>query len=206
MTENTRIRDAIKNASRLTRMRQGQLAFEYIEFDSLVGDSGDKVRLAQIPINESEAQRGIIEAANLGVADNYAGMTARNRAAMLSDVWHSLRDPSDLTKMAFESIEEMADALEPTEIDKGIDCLAMLMDYASPSIDGLSQEDLDDLKKAFAGTDWSALSGRRWAAVKQCCLTLVPELLQVKLSGSSSTDSSTTTSVEEESTRDVSRS
>lgn len=198
--ESSSIREAIRSANRFTRMRAGQMTCEFVEFPSVTTPSGDALRVAQVPLTEYEAQQGVIAAANLEVADNFAGMTARNRAALLSDVWHSLREPSDLTRKAFESVEEMAQVLEPTDIDLASDSLTTLMDYASPAIDGLSDKDLVELKKAFAKIDWSALSGRRWAAVKQCCLILVPELLQAKLSGFSSTESSTTKSGNGEST------
>ena len=200
------IRDAIKEASRLSRMRMGNAVSEYIEFESLRASDGTPVRLAQVPLTEAEVQLGVIAAANvdLPTTNNMAEMTARNRAAQVSDVWHSLREPDDLSVKAFESPDELASTLSPSEIDHAVDSLAVMMDYASPSLDGLSQAVLDDLKVAFAATDWSGLSGRRWAAVKLCCQVLLPELLQAKLSGSTSTESSTPTNDESESTSPVS--
>lgn len=200
------IRDAIRDANRLSRMRMGQQAWEFIEFDSLKGSDGTPVRLAQVPLLEYETQQGVLLAANLQVADNMAGMTARNRAAMVSDAWHSLRDPSDIDKKAFESIEEMVRTLEPNDIDKAVDQLATMMDYSSPSLDGLSKEALDDLKASCAQMDLSDLSGRRWAVVKLFFQTLAPELLQAKLSGSTSTDFSTMMSEGETSTSSASES
>lgn len=196
----TTIREAIRDSNRLARMRMGQAAWEPITFPTMSDASGDPIRFAQVPLTEAETQQGVMLAAGLDVQENMAGYTARNRAAQVSDVWHSLRDPHDLSQKAFESIEEMVAELEPTDIDLAVDGLSILMDYASPSIDGLSDEVLDDLKVAFAETDWSALSGRRWAAVKLCCQHLLPELLQAKLSGSTSTESSTTRTDDTEST------
>ena len=195
------IREAIKDASRLSRMRMGNAVFEYIEFDSIRNEDG-VVRFAQVPLTEAEVQQGVLAAANvdLPATNNMAEMTARNRAAQVSDVWCSLREPDDLNSKAFESPEELANILTPSEIDHAVDSLAAMMDYASPSLDGLSEKDLDELKKDFAAADWSGLSGRRWAAVKLCCQVLLPELLQAKLSGSTSTASSTPTSDEGEST------
>lgn len=184
------IRDAIANASRLARMRQGQQVFEPVEVPSL-SLPGEPLILAQIPLTESETQQGVIAAATLDVPDNLAGMAARNRAAAVSDLWHSLRDPADLSQKAFDNVEELTEQLTPTDVDHLIDALAMLMEYASPDIDGLSQKDLEELKKGFAEIDLSVLTGRQWAAVKLCFQVLLPELLQAKLSGSTSTESST---------------
>lgn len=187
-------------------MRMGQAYWEPLTLPSLKAQNGDPIRLAQVPLTEAETQQGIVAAASVDIpaTNNLAEITVRNRAAQVSDVWYSLRDPDDLSQKAFESVEEMVDTLEPTDVDIAVDSLAMMMDYASPSLDGLSEEALNDLKKAFVATEWSALSGRRWAAVKLCCQVLTPELLQAKLSGSTSTESSTLMSDEEESIQPVS--
>lgn len=182
----TNVREAIREASRLARMRQGQDAAEFIDIPSMQG-----IRVCQVPLLEKEAQAGVIRAASLDVIDNAAGMQARNRAAIESDVWHSLREPGDPETKVFATVDEMVEQLQTTDIDYLADNLATLMDYASPSIDGLSDKDLNDLKKAFGETDWSALTGRQWAAVKLCCQALFPNLLRAKSLGSISTESST---------------
>lgn len=189
------IRDTIKEQSRLARMRMGQDAPEMVDIPSLT-----EVRVAQVPLTEREAQQGVILSASLEVLDNAGGLQARNRACIESDVWNSLRDPSDPEAKVFDSIEDMNGDLLSSDIDYLADNLMLLMSYASPSIDGLSDADLEDLKKVFGETDWSALTGRRWAAVKLCCETLFPELLQAKLRGIGSTDSSTSRSASDEST------
>lgn len=196
------IKEAIKNSTRMTRMRLGQQAFEWLELPSLKGlDGVTPVRVAQVPLTEAEVQQGLMAAAMLEIPDNMAGYTARNRASQTSDVWLSMREPDNLTELVFGSVDEMCDTLEPTDIDLAVDSLAVMMDYASPALDGLDEKAVEDLKKDFAAMDWSELSGRRWAAVKLCCQILVPELLQAKLSGFSSTASLTTTSDESESTQ-----
>lgn len=191
----SRILEAIKEQSRLARMRMGQDAPEYVEIPSMEG-----IRCVMVPLLEKEAHAGVLAAASIKVDDNAAGMQLRNRVAINSDVWHSLRDPDDNAKKVFESVEQMAEMLEPSDIDHLADQLTILMDYASPAADGLSDEEVEELKKAFGETDWSALTGRRWAAVKLCVSTLFPELLAVKSRGSGSTDSATTTNANDEST------
>lgn len=189
------IREAIREANRLTRMRMGQEAPDFVDIPSKQG-----VRAAQVPLTERESQAGLIRAAALEVQDNAAGLQARNRAAIESDVWNSLREPDNPDAKVFTSIDEMTDELEGSDIDYLADNLMLLMSYASPSIDGLSDAQLDDLKKAFGETDWSALTGQRWAALKLACSTLFPELLLVKSRGTGSTELLTTRSENDEST------
>lgn len=184
MTSN--IRDAIMEANRLARMRMGQEVPELVNIPSLEG-----IRAAQVPLTEAEAQLGMIRAATLDVVDNAAGIEVRNRAAIHSDVWLSLRDPDNVDTKIFKSIEEMNENLAPSDIDYLADNLMLLTSYASPAIDGLSDKALDELKKVFAETDWSALTGKRWAAVKLCISTLFPELLLAKSLGTGSIESST---------------
>jgi hypothetical protein len=185
----TTVREAIRENNRLARMRNGQDVPERVEIPSMQG-----IGACLVPLTEAESQLGIVAAADLNVNDNQAGMMARERAATISDIWHALREPSDPTMKVFETPEDMTAALKPTDIDHLADKLVLLQDYASPSLDGMNEEELNELKKAFGETDWSELTGRRWAAVKLCCSILFPELLAVKLRGYSSTDSATTTS------------
>lgn len=193
----TSLRESIRGANRLARMRSGQEVPEYVEIPSMSG-----VRVWMVPLTEGEAQAGVIRAAMINVPDNAAGLQARNRAAIESDVFHSIREPGNIDKRVFESIEDMtaADGLTSTDIDLLADNLAALMDYASPAIDGITDEKLDELKKAFGETDWSALTGRQWAVLKLACQALFPEILMVRSLGSTSTESSITKNENGEST------
>lgn len=194
----TTMREAIREHHRLGRMRQGQDVPEMVTIPSL-----PEVRCAQVPLMEAEVQQGVFLAANLDVPDNIAGLQLRNRAAFQSDVFHSLREPGDPTAKVFESIEEMIAQVQPEDIDYLADNLMLMMDYASPAIDGMSDKELEALKKAFAETDWSVLTGRRWAAVKLCCQVLFPDLLLAKSLGTTSTESSTPKNGTDESISDV---
>jgi len=187
--------DKLREAHRLSRMRQGNEVAEDVALPS-----NSEIHFWMVPLTEAEQQMGVIHAATIDVLDNAAGIATRNRAAMQSDVFHSLREPGNIEQRAFQSIEEMTSLLEPSNVDHCINTLTMLMEYASPSVDGLTDEELSDLKNAFGETDWSALTGRQWAVVKLCCQVLFPELLEVKLRGSSSTESSTEKNGSSEST------
>jgi hypothetical protein len=182
----SRLVEQIRERNRLTRMRLGQDVPEYVELPA-----HPEIRVAMVPLNERETQQGMIYGASLDVPDNAAGLQARNRAVACSDLWNALRDPSDVTSRVFVSIDEMVDELAPEEIDTLLDHLSSLMDYSSPSGDGLSDEVLDQLKKASETIEWNGLTGRRWAVVKLYLSVMSPELLQVTLYGSGSTDSST---------------
>ena len=197
----TSIFDQIKEANRVTRMRLGQEAPEYPDLLA-----HPEIRVAMVPLAERDTQAGVIWAASLGFPDNAAGLQASNRAVVQSDVWHALRDPDDLSKKIFPSIEAMTDELGPEEIDHLADNLMTMMDYASPTVDGLTDKQLDDLKKASEKIEWNALSGRRWAITKLYLSIFAPELLAVSLSGSGSIDSSTLTNGNDESISDASTS
>jgi len=179
-------------------MRLGQLAPEFVDIPSMNG-----IRVALVPLIEAESQRGMMRAAELEVPDNVAGIQLRNRAALESDVYHAMRDPENIDKQLFESVDTMVEELEPSDIDALADHLMTLMEYASPSIDGLSEEDLLDLKKGFAEIDLRVLTGQQWAAVKLCFQALLPNLLAVKLRGTLSTDSSMLMSENDESISDA---
>jgi hypothetical protein len=173
---------------RLARMRGGQDMPELVPIPSMEG-----IRAAMVPLSEAEAQAGLIAAAALNAEDNAAGLQARNRIAIQHDVWHSLREPDDTSQRIWPTVEEMVGDLAPGDVDNLHDQLSLLMDYASPAIDGVTDEELNDLKKAFGEIDLSALTGRRWAAVKLCVSNLFPELLLVRSLGSTSTDNVTET-------------
>jgi len=191
----TSLSDKIKEANRLTRMRLGQEAPEYVELLA-----HPEIRVAMVPLTEAESQQGMLYAASLSVPDNHAGINARNRAAIHSDVWNSLREPNNLDARVFDSIEDMVQNLAPEEIDHLADHLTILMDYASPSADGLTEAVLDALKEASDSIEWSGLSGRRWAVVKLYLSVMSPELLAASLSGAGYTSSSTERSESDEST------
>jgi hypothetical protein len=178
-------------------MRAGQEIGEPIEAPSMPG-----IVMMQVPLLEKEAQAGIVLAANLDVPDNTVGIQARNRQAILSDVWHSLRTVENVNEKVFDSIDDMVaeDGLTSNDVDYLADNLQLMMDYSSPAIDGMTEEVLAELKNFLREVDLSVLTGKRWAAVKLCISTLFPELLQARSLGITSTESSTTRSESVEST------
>jgi hypothetical protein len=185
------IREAIREQSRLSRMRMGQEVGEYVEIPSM-----PEIRMLQVPLTERETADGLIRGAEINVPDNVSGILARERAVKQSDVWHSLRIIGEPGKKVFSSIDDMTgeDGLEPEDIDHLHENLAVLMSYASPGLDDVTVDDWNDLKKAFNEIDLNALSGRQWAALKLAFQHLFPHILRAKSLGLLSTEASTTTS------------
>jgi len=195
----SRLAEQIREKNRLARMRLGQDAPDLVDLPA-----HPEIRVALVPLSERETQMGMIHGASLDVPDNSAGLQARNRAVAHCDLWNAMRDPADLNAKVFSSIDELVDELAPEEIDTLLDHLSALMDYSSPYGDGLTDELLETLKKASEAIEWNGLTGRRWAVVKLYLSVMSPELLQVSLYGSGSTESSTEKNGSDESTSDVS--
>ena len=124
------VREAMREQHRLARMRNGQDVPERVDIPSMSG-----IGACLVPLTEAESQRGIVAAADLNVNDNQAGMMARERAATISDIWHALREPSDIDRRVFATPEDMTTTLVPTDIDYLADKLTLLQDYASPAIE-----------------------------------------------------------------------
>lgn len=162
----TSVRDSIREHSRLARMRAGQEIGEYTEIPSMPG-----VRVLMVPLTEHEAQKGLLRAAEIEVPDNVSGIMARERAVKQSDVWHALREMDNPDKKVFPTVDDMVgdDGLEPTDVDHLHQELATLMSYASPAIDGITEEIWSELKKVLVGVELSELTGRQWAVVKLLC-------------------------------------
>jgi len=178
-------------------MRMGQAVVEPTEIPSMA-EAG--IRIGLVPLTEQESQQGLVAAAALDVPDNYAGINARNRLAAQCDVWNASRLIEDPSQKIWQSVEQMVEELQPSDIDFLFDKLTLLQDFASPAFDKLSDKQVDDLKKAFVELDWKGLSGRPANALAMCISILLPELLQGSNSSTGSTFSSMQTNESEEST------
>ena len=167
---------------RIERMRLGQATSEIVTLPEA------ELRFALVPLTEREFDMGISYSASIEVDDNYGGAEARDRAQMHSDIFHAARTVEDLSVQYFSSIEAVKE-LDLEDINKITQMYVNMSLETSPTLDGLSDEDLDELKKASETIVWSELSGPRWIALKHYLLLTSPTLLMDKLSGSISTDS-----------------
>lgn len=194
----TTAREAILENSRLARMRQGQAVGTPVEIPSM-----REVRVLQVPLTDAESAQALALAAAADFQDHTAGLMARNLIARTYEVWASLREMDAPDKHVFENVEEMQKHLEPGDIEYLANHLVTVMAFASPAADGVTDEMLDALKKAFGEIELSALTGSQWAAMRLCFEALFPTLLRANSFGSSSTESSTEKNDESESTSDA---
>lgn len=186
--------DDLREHRRLARMRLGQDAPDLIALKS-----APEIRVALVPLTEAEYELGLHAAAGLDVQDNAYGVEARDRLLQVNNLFHAVRDPNDTGKKLFESPEQLATELENVDINHLTEMYGRLVDDSSPALEGLSDEDLDDLKKALETIDWNALSGKPWFHLKSFFLTLTPEQLRVSSFGFSSIKKLIGTSEEQES-------
>lgn len=178
---------------RVARMRLGQATCEYV---TLVSDP--EIRIALVPLTEAEFQEAFTDAARLSIGDNMAGVMVRERRARVQQVWLSCRSANDLGNRMFATYEEFRDALTTPDIDQLIDVYEEMTHELSPSMDGITPEELELLKKALQEMDWNGLSGRSWYAAKRFLSSLSLAQRTVKLPGSSSTMKSTGTNESDE--------
>lgn len=187
--------EKMRETSRLRRIRMGQDAPEWATIPSM-----PEIRVALVPLLERETQLSLAAAAGVEAPDNALGMQYRARVAQQWDVWQAVRDIDNPDEFIWKSVEQMNEFLEPDDVDALHDQLAVLMDYASPSLEGLTEQDLADLKNGFVLINWNELTGRRWSALRLCLSHLLPELLLGKSPSTTFTPSSTARSENDEST------
>lgn len=195
------LREEIREASRIARIRMGQEAFEWCDIPSLEG-----IRVAMVPLTEAEEQQGLIASSKLDVPDNIVGYQVRQRVGQVHNVWMSCRLPDDLRRYIWDTPEAMMDEIEPTDVDYMFEALVTLQDYASPSLAKLSDKEVEEVKKAFVAIDWKGLTGRQANALVLALSRLLPEELQARLFSSSFTQSWTGKTESDESTSDASAS
>jgi|SRR5580765_228571 hypothetical protein len=181
-------RDRIRER-RLDRMRLGQTVCDYV---ALVSDP--EIRLCIVPLTEADYLQALEKVRDVDAPDNLAGMAIRDRIQAQEIVARSIREESDLSQRVYNSTEEMAEELEVADVDELWDRYLEMSQKSSPALDGIPEEEFENLKKTLQTMDWSELSGRSWYAAKRFLMSITPELLQGNSPGSTSTNSLTTTS------------
>jgi hypothetical protein len=180
----TRIRER-----RLERMRLGQAVCSIV---ALVSDPA--IRFAVVPLTEGEYEQCLEIVASLTVEDNVAGFALRDRRQAQEILIRAIREEKDLTQRVYDSIDEMMETLEVTDIDQLIDEYNEMTEQSNPRADGIPPEEFEHLKKVLWEMDWNEFSGRSWYALKRFLGLIMPELQRDNLLGSISTKQSTTTS------------
>ena len=183
------VKEEIKER-RLERMRLGQSVAEIVALPS-----DPEVRLALVPLTEAQFVHVLALTSKVTVADTMAGMQFQSRIQSEEVLVRSIRDPNDLETQLFESMAEMTETLEATDIERLVEEYNMMTDRANPQIDGITPDEFEQLKKVFQKMDWNELSGKSWYAAKRFLGALIMDgLLMDSSLGSSLINRSTTTS------------
>lgn len=176
-------------------MRLGQTVCDFVALPS-----DPEIRVAIVPLTEAEYWKVLNEINEVGLPDDLAGVTIKDRVRAQQTLVWAIREPEDLSQRVYVDTEEMdastamqAD-LEVGDIDEIIDRYNEMVEKASPAIDGIPPEELEQVKKVLQEMDWNELSGSAWFALKRFLSRISLAQRMVKSPGSTSTNSSTTTS------------
>jgi hypothetical protein len=176
------VRDQLKER-RLTRMRLGQEASVVYPVPS-----NEEVKIALVPLTEAEYDHALVAAVSLEVPDNTAGNQLRDRRSQQEILIRSMRIPEKLEDRVFDTCDQLREILDWSDINFFMDAYFELAENVAPQIGGLTEEEIDDLKKVFKEIAWNELSGAQWYALRRFLLSLSPEQLLDKLPGSSLTN------------------
>ena len=89
----------------------------------------------------------------------------------------SCREPDNYEERMFSSVNDLQTALEVPDINFLSDMYLEMVDKSSPSIEQISPEELEDVKKALQEINWNELSGRQWYALQRFLFSIMPLLL-----------------------------
>lgn len=169
------ILEEIRANNRVARMRMGQNVPDYVQLRS-----NPEIRMAVVPLLEKEAQAAWAAAASADIPDNAYGVEVRDKILVSHRLFYALREPDNLDKKVFESAEQLMAELQDQDVEHLAEAWQAVTEYASPALEGFSDEMLDDLKKVFETIDLSGLSGRAWWLLKAFFMTTSVEQLRAK--------------------------
>jgi hypothetical protein len=180
---------------RLERMRLGQAACDFV-----VLPSDPEIRVAIVPLTEADYRNVLEKVSKLNTSDDLAGIQIKERVQAEEILVRAIREEHDLQTRVYDNIEELLEDFEVHDIDHAIDVYNEMVEKSSPSLEGIPEEELENLKKVLQAMDWSDLSGSAWYAAKNFLSRISPQLLQARSVGSTSTSSATETNDESEPT------
>jgi hypothetical protein len=182
-----------------SELKQQLIDWRRVRLGQQTGDvvpllSNPEFRVALVPLTEAEYIQTMRMAALYPVEDmnNATGAQLIDRLQQHEVLAIAIRNPQNLEERIFEDGNELADYLEIEDVNYLGDLYLEITDAVSPSLDGMTEEELNEAKKVLRILNWSALSGRQWWALKRFLLSISPDQLVVKSRGSSSTSNSTT--------------
>jgi hypothetical protein len=177
----TRTAELIKER-KLNRMRLGQAACDVVELPS-----DPEIRVALVPLTEAEFAVCASAVAAKAYSDDTGGLVQADRDLRRQILLLSCREVNDLSKRLFTNEQELQDSLDHSDVNFLTEQYATMTDASSPSLEGLSNEDMDELKKALVKIDWNGLSGRSWYLLKLFLSTISERQLLANSFGSSLT-------------------
>ena|SRR5215471_1090193 len=180
-------RDRIKER-RLDRMRLGQAVCDYVTLPS-----DPEIRLCIVPLTEADFLQVLEKVRDTVASDDLAGMTIRDRVQAQEILVRAIREESNLSLRVYITTEELLEDLEVGDIDELFDRYREMTQKSSPALDGIPEEEFEELKKLLQAMEWSELSGSAWYAAKRFLSTVTPSPLLDNSPGSTSIKSSTTT-------------
>lgn len=186
---------------KLNRMRLGQAVCEFVPLPS-----DPEIRVAIVPLTEAEYLKVLNEVNAVDAGDDLAGVSIKDRVTAQQTLVWAIREPEDLSERVYKdndettAMEQLLETLEVADIDEIIDRYNEMVEQSSPSLDGIPEEELENIKKALQKMDWNALSGGAWYAAKRFLSRIMPSPLLDNSPGSTSTSFSTTTNDSDEST------
>jgi hypothetical protein len=177
----TRTAEIIKER-KLNRMRLGQAAVDVVELPS-----DPEIRIGLVPLTEAEFAICASAMAAKGYGDDTSGLVQADRDMRRQILLLACREINDPQKRMFANEQELQESLDHADVNFLTEQYTALTDASSPSLEGLSEEDMEELKKALMTIDWSALSGRSWYLLKVFLSTISERQLLANLPGSLST-------------------
>lgn len=165
-------------------MRLGQAVCDYVQLPS-----DPEIQVCIVPLTEAQYRQVLEKVAKLPFPDDMAGAAIKDRSSAQETLVRAIREESDLTQQVYENVEDLMEDFDVYDIDHVIDAYSEMVEKASPSLDGLSPEELERLKKALQVMDWNALSGSAWYAAKRFLSRISQVPLQDSSAGSTSTNS-----------------
>jgi hypothetical protein len=183
--------------NKLARMREGQAAGEIV---TLVSDP--EVRFVVVPLTDGEYLKALSISDEVQASETMSGFAVKDEVLKQAILLFAAREIHDWTKSFFESVEEVME-LEAQDVNVAYDVFLELISVASPSMQMLTEEEMDNLKKVWSLIAWSELSGRQLYAARRFLNSIQEDLLLGNFSGLSSTPKSTTTNNEQDSVPSV---
>lgn len=180
--------------NRLAKLRAGQSAGEIVTLSGQ--DDDDEIRFVVVPLTDGENLKAFSLADELQASGSAAGIAAQDEMMKRATIFYAARELRDWTIPFFQQIEEVEEVYDH-DINHAFDVYLEMVAASSPAFAIMTDEEIDDLKKALSRIDWKELSGSQQYAAQRFLNSIRHNLLAANFSGSDSTRKSTTTNTDE---------